>query len=224
MWGAKQGAIKNIEHLIDNFAQEDAYGTDYKFFAELIFPILKEDDVMIHDEFFGGQPFPVKRNGYEFVGQVFDEKEETVQEHIINHNNWRLIDKNMSDSFYDRYKDELGKYDAFVVTHTPCFSMLYERFNKPIIVVCSTRYEEPFSSDMIKWKKFNNYLIDGVDKGRIKLVANNKYDKKYTETFLNRQVELIPSLCEYTRAAYTGVNKKFLYSSKYKTRGRIFCY
>tara|TARA_R110000851_G_scaffold6661_1_gene26661 strand:+ start:502 stop:1170 length:669 start_codon:yes stop_codon:yes gene_type:complete len=82
MWGAKQGAIKNIEHLIDNFAQEDAYGTDYKFFAELIFPILKEDDVMIHDEFFGGQPFPVKRNGYEFVGQVFDEKEETVQEHI----------------------------------------------------------------------------------------------------------------------------------------------
>ena len=137
---------------------------------------------------------------------------------VINHNNWRLIDKNMADSFYNRYKDELDKYDAFVVTHTPCFSMLYERFNKPIIVVCSTRYEEPFSSDMIKWKKFNNFLIDGVDKGRIKLIANNKYDKKYTETFLDRRVELIPSLCEYTKAAYTGINKKFLYSSKYKTK------
>ena len=81
MWGAKQGAIKNIEHLIDNFAQEDAYGTDYKFFAELIFPKLKTDDVMIHDEFFGGQPFPTKRDGLQFVGQVFDENEATVAEH-----------------------------------------------------------------------------------------------------------------------------------------------
>tara|TARA_R110001583_G_scaffold194636_1_gene366033 strand:+ start:766 stop:1425 length:660 start_codon:yes stop_codon:yes gene_type:complete len=82
MWGAKQGAIKNIEHLIDNFAQEDAYGTDYKFFAELIFPKLKTGDIMIHDEFFGGQPFPTKRDGLQFVGQVFDENEITVAEHI----------------------------------------------------------------------------------------------------------------------------------------------
>jgi hypothetical protein len=82
MWGAKEGAIKDMEQLIEDFAQEDAYGTDYKFFAELIFPKLESDSVMIHDEFFGGQPFPVKRNGYEFVGQVFDEKEETVQEHV----------------------------------------------------------------------------------------------------------------------------------------------
>tara|TARA_R100000951_G_scaffold86008_3_gene73729 strand:+ start:184 stop:852 length:669 start_codon:yes stop_codon:yes gene_type:complete len=82
MWGAKRGAIEDIERLINNFAQEDTYGTDYKFFAELIFPKLKTDDVMIHDEFFGGQPFPTKRDGLQFVGQVFDEKEKTVQEHI----------------------------------------------------------------------------------------------------------------------------------------------
>ena len=36
---------------------------------------------MIHDEFFGGEPFPTSRNNYEFVGQVFDENEDTVLEH-----------------------------------------------------------------------------------------------------------------------------------------------
>ena len=82
MWGAKEGAIKDMEQLIEDFAQEDAYGTDYKFFAELIFPKLESDSVMIHDEFFAGQPFPTSRESYEFVGQIFDENENTVQEHI----------------------------------------------------------------------------------------------------------------------------------------------
>tara|TARA_R110000796_G_scaffold252610_1_gene388682 strand:- start:3091 stop:3753 length:663 start_codon:yes stop_codon:yes gene_type:complete len=81
MWGAKSGAISNIKNLIDNFAQEDAYGTDYKFFAELIFPTLTPDQVMTHDEFFDGQPFPSRRQGLEFVGQVFDENEKTIIEH-----------------------------------------------------------------------------------------------------------------------------------------------
>ena len=81
MWGAKAGAIKNMKNLIDNYAQEDVYGTDYKFFAELIFPNLAPNQVMTHDEFFGGQPFPSQRKGLEFVGQVFDENEETIAEH-----------------------------------------------------------------------------------------------------------------------------------------------
>ena len=140
---------------------------------------------------------------------------------IINHTNWRSIDQEMCDLFYNRYKEELKKYDAFIVTHTPCFSMLYEKFDKPIIVVCSTRYEEPFSSDMIKWKKFNNYLVNGVDENKIKLFANNKYDKKYTETFLDREVRLIPSICEYTNSKYTGKNEKFLYSSKYNPKAEL---
>jgi len=82
MWGAKQGAIKDIDQLIACFAQEDAYGTDYKFFAELIFPNLNPNDIMTHDEFFDGQPFPNARLGDQFVGQIFDEYEKTIEEHI----------------------------------------------------------------------------------------------------------------------------------------------
>jgi len=80
MWGAKRGVLPDMKELIDGFSQEDKYGTDYKFFASLITARI-EDDCLIHDEFYGGQPFPTKRNGYEFVGQVFDEKNETVLEH-----------------------------------------------------------------------------------------------------------------------------------------------
>jgi len=82
MWGAKKGAIDNIKELIDNFAQQNVYGTDYKFFESVIIPILSPENVLVHDEFFNGEMFPVTRNNYEFVGQVFDENEETVCEHI----------------------------------------------------------------------------------------------------------------------------------------------
>ena len=58
---------------------------------------------------------------------------------IIGQNNWANICPKMCDDFYERYKDELSEYDGFIVTHTPSFSLLYERFNKPIITVASTR-------------------------------------------------------------------------------------
>ncbi|MBC8297270.1 MAG: hypothetical protein H8E55_15940 [Pelagibacterales bacterium] len=37
---------------------------------------------MIHDEFFEKTPFPRKREGLEFVGQVFDEYDKTVKQHV----------------------------------------------------------------------------------------------------------------------------------------------
>ena len=81
MWGAKKGVLPDMKDLINNFAQEDKYGTDYEFFASLMAARIK-DNCMIHDEFFGSRPFPVERQNYEFVGQVFDEKESTVVEHV----------------------------------------------------------------------------------------------------------------------------------------------
>ena len=37
---------------------------------------------MVHDEFFDKKPFPTKRKDFEFVGQIFDENEKTVRQHI----------------------------------------------------------------------------------------------------------------------------------------------
>ena len=82
MWGAKAGTVPKMKELIDNWDQKNAYGTDYEFFAGRIMPLIVEN-TLAHDEFFGGQPFPTPREGYEFVGQIFDENENTVQEHIL---------------------------------------------------------------------------------------------------------------------------------------------
>jgi len=82
MWGVKNGMLSNMKDLIDSFSQEDSYGTDYKFFDILVFPRLDKENTMIHDEFFEGQPFPTEREGFNFVGQVFDENEKIVPEHV----------------------------------------------------------------------------------------------------------------------------------------------
>lgn len=80
MWGAKKGVLPDIKELIGEFAQEDKYGTDYEFFAQAVIPRIA-NNVMVHDEFFDGQPFPLKREGLEFVGEVFDEYNNTVPSH-----------------------------------------------------------------------------------------------------------------------------------------------
>tara|TARA_B100000686_G_C16748360_1_gene950909 strand:+ start:734 stop:1801 length:1068 start_codon:yes stop_codon:yes gene_type:complete len=145
----------------------------------------------------------------------------TDQVKVVNQHTWRQLDSDMIEAFYNCYKSDLEEYDGFIVTHTPCFALLYEKFNKPIITVASTRYEDPFSNDMIKWSKFNRYLQQQIDKELIIPVANNKYDKKYTELFTQRDWQHIPSLCEYTDAQYTGTGDHFLYSSKFKPQIRI---
>ena len=44
---------------------------------------------------------------------------------IINPNNWRQLDEDMCDSFYERYKNELSEYDGFICTYPLTFSLLY---------------------------------------------------------------------------------------------------
>ena len=133
----------------------------------------------------------------------------------VNSSTWRSLNDEMINNFYNEYKEELKKYDGFIVTHTPCFSMLYEKFDKPIITVASTRYESPFSNNITMWSKLNNFLKKGIDNNQIIPVANNKYDKKYTEIFTEREWKHIPSFCEYTNSKYRGIKNKFIYSSKF---------
>ena len=140
---------------------------------------------------------------------------------VVNQNSWRHIDEKMADEFYKRYEPTLRSYDGFIVTHTPCFSLLYEKFNKPIIVIASTRYEDPFSADVKRWTKFNDYLRCQIDEEKVIPITNNKYDKEYTELYTGRKWQHIPSLCEYTGASYTGQNNQYLYSSKLKSIPQI---
>ena len=61
-------------------------------------------------------------------------KREASKVDVVNENTWHGLDQRMCDMFYERYKDELSVYDAFLCTYPPSFCMLYEKFKKPIIM------------------------------------------------------------------------------------------
>ena len=81
MIGFKKSFFGKIKEAMSLFNPEDKYGTDYVFFHNFLYP-LANDDILTHDEFFDKKPFPTKREKDQFVGQVFDEHENTPQEHI----------------------------------------------------------------------------------------------------------------------------------------------
>lgn len=143
---------------------------------------------------------------------VFGRNSSTTR--VINAQNWTSINQEMCDKFYQEYKDELSKYDAFIVTYPPIFSMLFEKWNKPIIIVAPIRYEIPFSTRPNEWERFNEFLRKGVDRGQILLAANSKYDAQYGKYFTDREWTHIPSLCEYTKTHYNPSKDNFLYYSR----------
>ncbi len=130
----------------------------------------------------------------------------------VGQSNWRNLDRGMCSAFYDRYKDELSSYDGFIVTYPPAFSLLFERFNKPIIVYVPIRYEMPFCGNDTKLRWFNDFLRAGADSGQVSLVANSPYEKRYVEHFVGRHCEYITDVCDYggTYPKWTGSSGKFL--------------
>lgn len=133
---------------------------------------------------------------------------------VINKNNWNTLDKELCNHFFDEYKNALLEYDGFICTYPPSFSLLYERFNKPILLHIPIRYEVPFSNNTKSWNGFNLFLQRGIDVGKIIPVANSLYDKEYFEYFVKRECKLIPSICSYTNTQWKPTKNKFLYSGR----------
>jgi|TARA_X000000950_G_scaffold273588_1_gene357552 hypothetical protein len=80
MFGVKKGLLDDMKDLCDNFSQKDEYGTDYQFFESIknrISPL----ETMVHDEFRGGLTFPTERKNFEYIGEIFDEKDYHNPEH-----------------------------------------------------------------------------------------------------------------------------------------------
>ena len=81
MFGCKKDIVDNISTDINLFTKIDSYHSDQEFLKKNIYPKIK-NNVIIHDEFSEGCSFPTPRQNYEFVGQVFNENEQTVEEHL----------------------------------------------------------------------------------------------------------------------------------------------
>lgn len=80
MWGVKAPLLRNIKDLISEYEKGNFWQVDQNF-LKIIYPHVAKF-AMVHDDFFEKKPWPMQRAGLEFVGQVFDENEETIQEHL----------------------------------------------------------------------------------------------------------------------------------------------
>jgi hypothetical protein len=137
---------------------------------------------------------------------VFQEPNPDVK--IINQRTWRNIDARMISEFQTLYDDFLSQFDGFIVTHTPVFCMLYEKYGKPIILVNSCRYEQPYSwlADFRGWSWLSTGLRRMSDRGQLIAVSNNKADQEYLRRGTGIVSTRIPSLCLYTGASHRPIH------------------
>jgi hypothetical protein len=84
MWGLKGGIIP-VKDMINKFPQSMnmSYGIDQTFLKNIYF--IFSDDMIVHDEFFGGKSFPIKREHCRFIGERIDENEEPSTQ------DWKLV-------------------------------------------------------------------------------------------------------------------------------------
>lgn len=114
------------------------------------------------------------------------------------------------DSFYNQNKEELNKYDAFISCYPAEFALLYEKWNKPIIIVNCIRYDHPNTFNHLIRNRLNDFLKLKHSEGKLYYVCNNKGDQFYTHYFTGIWGMHIPSLCEYTESKYTGNKNKYV--------------
>ena len=81
MWGARNGILKGIVKLIEDYDTGDfdqKYQVDQNFLREIIYPIVRDNSI-VHDEFFEKKPFPddaPSRTPTYFIGQVYNHLDE----------------------------------------------------------------------------------------------------------------------------------------------------
>ena len=86
--------------------------------------------------------------------------------------------------FYDAYKDdpEMATVDAFVCQHAAGLCEVFMAFDRPLVVVASTRYEIG-RHDPKRWKAWSANLRRIAADPRNIVAANNLYDARYIEYF-----------------------------------------
>jgi len=139
-------------------------------------------------------------------------QKETKDVYHINKATWKTISMKSIQDFQELYDEELGSYDAFVVTHTPVFALLFEKYKKPILIVNTCRYDQPFcwteNTEMAQY--LNKALCRMVESKQTIIVSNNIADHIYLKDYTQIVSPIIPSLCLYTKAVYTPTKETFV--------------
>ncbi len=131
----------------------------------------------------------------------------------INPSTWFDLNPQMIQEFQKTYDSFLQTFDGFIVGYPNVFAMVFEKYNKPIILINACRYDIPFS-----FKRETNYigtyhacLYRLLNKGLLHTVSNNRVDQLYMGKGCGIKPEyVVPSLCLYTNMKYTPTKPTFL--------------
>lgn len=141
------------------------------------------------------------------------QRSEVIPNHI-NRYTWSKMNPEMIQKFQQEYDEFLQTFDGFIVCYPGSFSLIYEKYNKPIIMVNACRYDMPFcwSKDMGMLNQYNDCLARLNEKRLLTAVSNNLADLAYMFAGSGIISRHIPSLCLYTKMSYNPVknNGKFL--------------
>lgn len=128
----------------------------------------------------------------------------------ITQRSWKNLNPEMIAAFQAEYDNFLSEFDGFIVSHTPAFALLFEKYNKPIIVVNSCRYNQPFcwNNDVSNQHLLNNSLKRMSAAKQLFIVSNNKADQEYLRLGTGLDSTHIPSLCAYTEQKHEPATAK----------------
>jgi hypothetical protein len=130
----------------------------------------------------------------------------------VTQENWKSFSYKHIEEFQTAYDDELKTYDGFIVTHTPVFMMLFEKYKKPIICINTCRFDQPFcwNRNQPMYRVFTEIMKRMVESGQLTIISNNAADYMYLLENTGVKSQIIPSLCLYTNAQYTPKRAEFV--------------
>jgi hypothetical protein len=136
----------------------------------------------------------------------------TAKTKILTSETWFNINKDMITAFQKEYEDFLQTFDAFVVTHSPVFALLFEKYQKPILIINSCRYNLPYcwTDKMADLEHLNTSLVRMFERKQIVIVSNNAADQHYIMSAIPVYSLLLPSLCQYIQLTHVPQQAYFL--------------
>jgi hypothetical protein len=152
---------------------------------------------------------------FNHLGHEVDDWCQSCHAHVIGKKRQevKFIGADVSESnltnFYNYYKDQLSKYDAFIAAHPTVFMRFYLKFNKPIIMLSTTRFDCMLNPGNQQTLKDHLAILQEEDKRvprRVWFAANNKSDRDYLKHCTGIESTWIPSLCEYINIQHDPLN------------------
>ena len=132
----------------------------------------------------------------------------------ISAKNWRKLNPSVIKKFQKYYSKMLNQFGGFVVSYPPSFAELFFKQGKPILIICPTRYEIPYTGSAKKWRDFNTTLQDGIASGQVTICVNSLAEQKYMKYYSGIEPVIIPTVCDYLDSSWIGGGLTPIFFSK----------